>query len=71
VEVKKKNKNIMNKTRKIRLIIASIFFTVILMAFTPFGSFNPQNSGFWSCIIGGGFWYLMLYLSFSRFSSKN
>lgn len=58
----------MDKKRKFRLLVASMGFTIFLMAWTSFGSFNPTSIGFWLCILNGVFWYTLLYFFFKKYT---
>jgi hypothetical protein len=43
------------------LVIASIGFTVGMMAFSSHGTFNPKEIGFYSAIGGGIIWFGLMY----------
>ena len=61
----------MIKKRKLRLTIATIAFTASLMAFTPRGSFDPMNVGFWACVLGGIIWAIVVYFFLNKYSVKS
>jgi len=43
------------------LVIASIGFTICMMAFGSPGTFNPKEIGFYSAIGGGIIWFGLMY----------
>lgn len=59
------------KSRKSRLIIGLITFTLIMMWLAPFGSFNPMNQGFYLSILSGLVWTLILGVLLNRFQGKS
>lgn len=61
----------MTNKRKLRLIIGTIGFTTLLMAFTSFGSFNPINVGFWACVLGGVIWFSIMNYLFQKYAESN
>jgi len=58
----------MNARRRHRLVVATIFFTVSLMAFAPHGTFNPTKIGFWTSIFAGLLWGIFMYILFKKYS---
>jgi len=43
------------------LVIASVGFTVGMMAFSSHGTFNPKEIGFYPAIGGGIIWFGLMY----------
>lgn len=43
------------------LVLTSLGVVLGLMAFTPYGSFNHNEWGFYKALGGGIFWFFMMY----------
>lgn len=58
----------LRRNTKIRLVVGFFFQTILFMALAPLGSFNPQDVGFWTSILGATITTTLLYFGFKKYA---